>query len=716
MKIGFLLGSPGISGGSYVIYEHASRLKRKGHQVAVITRQEVQPEEHAWHDSACELDWLTIRQARNECFDVVLATWWETPFFLRKLRAKHCAYFVQSIESRFFEPPDPQHPLSLKRTLWRGLCEQTYSCAVPMITEAAWIQEYLQRHHNSWPYLVRNGIRKDIYAADGPAVAPRQPGRFRVLVEGPVEVFFKNVPAAVRLAKAAGADEIWLLTSSAIQSWPDVDRVFSRVPIHETPAVYRSCDLVLKLSYVEGMFGPPLEMFHCGGTALVYDVTGHDEYIVHDQNAYVVKRDDEAEVVRLLRHLKDNPQDLKRLKQGAAETAAAWPDWDACAVQFEQALLQIAAGRPVSRGYLQEWTREVFRRRKPFVRAALQKQFAEREQADWTGAVAEHNNFVRFSWSGDGTFTDHQQSQWRHYQSGAWRECVFTIRVEELPLWLRLDPSSRIGITELDCVTVRNVSQDREIMAFREQEELQQLFLAKDLKWLCPELRNIIFTYGEDPMILLPTVKEGDAQLGDLLEIFIRLREDGMQRLNILASGADEADRNNAMLLYWDSQGQFSRGKSKNHRYPRGEQTAVSFALPVAETPLWLRLDLSRRHGFIEIASLVVRNVTQNADIMTFRQPDDFQRLFLTGSLTWLAPEQRNILLSGGPNAICVLPKIEQEQIAPGDMLNITVTLRESSPQHFAAQHHVSIAKHGGGPAWKKLLRSGARRLGLTNI
>jgi hypothetical protein len=42
----------------------------------------------------------------------------------------------------------------------------------------------------------------------------------------------------------------------------------------DTPLVYRSCDILGKLSYVEGMFGPPLEMFHCGWTAIVYNVTG----------------------------------------------------------------------------------------------------------------------------------------------------------------------------------------------------------------------------------------------------------------------------------------------------------------------------------------------------------------------------------------------------------------------------------------------------------
>ena len=84
------------------------------------------------------------------------------------------------------------------------------------------------------------------------------------------------------------------MTASAVEAVAGVDRVFSRVPILETPRVYRSCDVLVKLSYIEGMFGPPLEMFHCGGTAIVYRVTGHEQYIRHDDNSLVVTPDDEG--------------------------------------------------------------------------------------------------------------------------------------------------------------------------------------------------------------------------------------------------------------------------------------------------------------------------------------------------------------------------------------------------------------------------------------
>ena len=66
------------------------------------------------------------------------------------------------------------------------------------------------------------------------------------------------------------------------------DRVFERVAVESTPVIYRSCDVLVKLSQVEGMYGPPLEMFHCGGTVVTYDVTGHEEYVEHGVNGLVV--------------------------------------------------------------------------------------------------------------------------------------------------------------------------------------------------------------------------------------------------------------------------------------------------------------------------------------------------------------------------------------------------------------------------------------------
>ena len=318
MKIVFLLGSPDISGGTYVIFEHAIRSKRYGHDVSIITNEVVDNKRLDWHPESKNLNWYTYDDVDGITFDIVIATWWQTVFSIHRVNAKSYMYFVQSIESRFY----PEYEVALHR-----LVESTYSLQLPVITEATWIKNYIEEYYPSEVYLAHNGIRKDIYHLDVKPIRERQEGKLRVLVEGPLDVSFKNVEKTIELCLKSNADEVWLLTSSEVKSYKGIAKVFSKVPIQETAKIYSSCDLLVKLSYVEGMFGPPLEMFHCGGTAIVYDVTGHDEYIVHGENGIVIKRDNEQEVVKYLNALKNDSIFLAKLKLGALETANNWIDW-----------------------------------------------------------------------------------------------------------------------------------------------------------------------------------------------------------------------------------------------------------------------------------------------------------------------------------------------------------------------------------------------------
>jgi hypothetical protein len=106
----------------------------------------------------------------------------------------------------------------------------------------------------------------------------------------------------------------------------------------EVASVYRSCDVLVKLSYVEGMFGPPLEIFHCGGTAIVYDVNGYEEYMRDGLNSLIVPTGSEQGVMNAISLLKTSPDTLARLKKGALSTAADWIDWDNSSMQFMQCI------------------------------------------------------------------------------------------------------------------------------------------------------------------------------------------------------------------------------------------------------------------------------------------------------------------------------------------------------------------------------------------
>ena len=106
-------------------------------------------------------------------YDVAVATWWETAFSLFELSAERHAYFVQSLEDRFY------HHTQVEQLA----AAMTLDLPVAFITEARWIEETLTDLRPDAPcYLVRNGIDKETFALLA-EVAPSQ-GPLRVLIVG----------------------------------------------------------------------------------------------------------------------------------------------------------------------------------------------------------------------------------------------------------------------------------------------------------------------------------------------------------------------------------------------------------------------------------------------------------------------------------------------------------------------------------------------------
>ncbi|MEZ5184639.1 MAG: glycosyltransferase [Candidatus Nanopelagicales bacterium] len=343
LRIVFLIGSADISGGSYVIFEHALHAQRHGCEVVVVPLFDMAAVAPDWHPALRELEFTTFEQIADRDFDVAIATWWPTVFELPKVRFRHAIYFVQSAESRFYAVGADRDSA--------GLAELTYTFGIPAITIATWLQMYLGFQHDAISFLCHNGIDKTRYAPDGPTLAPRRTQGLRVLVEGSTAAM-KGVAAAVGAAKDGGADEVWLLTPSDISEYPGCDRVISRIPAEQTAQVYRSCDVMLKLSQVEGMYGPPLEMFHCGGTVVTNNVTGSDEFIQDGVNALVVPTGDLTAAADAVRRLRESEDLRTALQRNALRTAAAWPDWNAASGQFLRLVIGISQQVPADRADL----------------------------------------------------------------------------------------------------------------------------------------------------------------------------------------------------------------------------------------------------------------------------------------------------------------------------------------------------------------------------
>jgi glycosyltransferase involved in cell wall biosynthesis len=344
MKIAFLVGSISLNGGNYVILQHALFATKHGHSVTIFSMSPC-ANENPWHPALSQLKIVELDKISSEHYDIAIATYFSSIFLLDWINADTYAYFVQSIESRFFDKTQDRI---------KDLVEKTYGLGLQGITEATWIKEYLYNKYNMQYHLVLNGIRKDLYTSDGYAYEKRGIGKMRVLVEGPFGSPIKNTGRTINLCNKVRGLDVWLLTSTNISWYPWVNRLYSKVAIESVPPIYRSCDVLVKLSLVEGMFGPPLEMFHCGGTVIVYNVTGFDEYIKHGENALVAELGNEDTILEYLKMLRDDPRLLERLKIGALSTATRWHDWNESSANFLDSLQAILNEKHMKREELSD--------------------------------------------------------------------------------------------------------------------------------------------------------------------------------------------------------------------------------------------------------------------------------------------------------------------------------------------------------------------------
>ncbi len=162
--IAFLLGYPEISGGTNVIMEHALGLTRLGHKVSIVTQATFDPQRLSWKPEAMTLPLLCHADCRDRVFEATIATWWRSTYDIPFVHARRYAYFVQSIESRFFPPEQPD---------MKALAEYSYRMPLSVVTEATWIQRYLEGHYGRKASLVLNGIDKSNFSTEGTTEAAR---------------------------------------------------------------------------------------------------------------------------------------------------------------------------------------------------------------------------------------------------------------------------------------------------------------------------------------------------------------------------------------------------------------------------------------------------------------------------------------------------------------------------------------------------------------
>jgi len=306
MRIAYVLPDVSISGGAVVVFQHANRLAKRGHEVLVASTGAVNQAPWFPHQSVPVKRFADLPQT----LDVLVATSWPTVFEVASKPARAQCYFVQADETTFYKPGSPLYHAALL----------SYLTDVHFLTMATWLKKWLKESFNKDAAIIPNGVDPEVFYPAAPA-KPKT-GKPRILIEGAFALPSKGMREAFEATRGLDG-EVWCVSS---YGRPDpglrYDRFLERVPVEKMREIYSSCDILLKLSKSESFGLPPIEMMACGGVCVASRITGHEEYMKDGENALMVAPDDIEGARSAVQRLIEDRELRERLRTNGLKTAA----------------------------------------------------------------------------------------------------------------------------------------------------------------------------------------------------------------------------------------------------------------------------------------------------------------------------------------------------------------------------------------------------------
>jgi glycosyltransferase involved in cell wall biosynthesis len=353
MKITFILPHVGFSGGIRVVAIYAERLKKRGHEVFVVSIPREQPslrqqvksllQGQGWisrykkgssHIDEVDVPHRVIDRCRPVTdadvpdADVVVATWWETAEWVANLsKTKGAkAYFIQHHEIFDY--------FSQERV------DATYLLPLHKITIAQWLVDLMRtQYSDSNVSLVPNSIDTEQFYAP-----PR--GKQPIPTVGMLyaQTFWKGCDISLK-AFSLTAQKIPNLRLVAFGEGdltpelplPPGTEYVRKPPQHTIKDLYSQCDAWLFGSRKEGFGLPIIEAMACR-TPVIGTPTGAAPELLADGTGILVKPEDPEDMAKAIERICQLSDAEWRTMSDAAYAKATGYTWDNAVELYEKAL------------------------------------------------------------------------------------------------------------------------------------------------------------------------------------------------------------------------------------------------------------------------------------------------------------------------------------------------------------------------------------------
>lgn len=359
MKITFVLPFAGLAGGIRVAAIYADRLKKRGHDVFVVSlptapispivRVKSLLKGQGWipdYKEPSHFDGLDvphkvlehqppITDADVPDADVVVATWWETAEWVAKLSESKGAkaYFIQHHE--IFEGMPKER------------VEATWLLPMHKITISEWLISLARtRYGDSNVSFVPNSVdTEQFYAPPRGKHHPPTVG----LTYSPIpwkgcDVSLKAFSLAAQKIPGLRLVAFGVFAPSADVPLPEGTEYVQKPAQNTIKDLYAKCDVWLCGSWSEGFHLPPLEAMACRCPVVSTQVGGPMDTVKDGVNGYLVPVGDSTALADRLVRVLSLPEPEWQVMSDAAYATATQYTWDDATELFEAAL-QVAIDR-----------------------------------------------------------------------------------------------------------------------------------------------------------------------------------------------------------------------------------------------------------------------------------------------------------------------------------------------------------------------------------
>lgn len=310
LKIVYLMASDGPSGGVKIIFEHANRLKARGHDVEIICGEK--QTDKPWFNVKVPITYNGLSSIPKA--DIVVGTYFSTLPYVQSADALVKVHLCQGYEAHLHEDK------AVLETI-----RNNYRMVPTKVVVSKWLKGIIDEEYEIDSNYVGNAVDRYVFSFQEHSRNEKP----RILVVGDDGLEIKGINYALDaigdLVKEGKVELVRL--SGSKQTFTKLDCEFhqmSKMTQDEIAEVYDSCDVAINAAKkVEGFSLPPLEAMASGTPVITTDCGGVVDY-ANEFNAYVVPAENPQAIREKLDLLLKNPISYSRLVQRGLQTSKEW--------------------------------------------------------------------------------------------------------------------------------------------------------------------------------------------------------------------------------------------------------------------------------------------------------------------------------------------------------------------------------------------------------